>query len=140
MKRFITILTLAICAVVSTTDKAQAQYEQGGELSLILNDTVNNAASSTSSVVTIPRSRTNITFQYNVTKVSGTVEGYVQLEATIDTSSSPAWVVIATDTLSDASQNYSRTLTTNSYKKYRGKLTTTGTSQVHWDCYNLYRN
>lgn len=100
-------------------------------------DTVTNTAADTL-YLTVKGEKSNITFQYNATKISGTISGaYIQLAGTVD---GTKYVHIATDTLADATDQYAQKLTVNSFTKYRVIIKGGGTQSSSYDIWALYRN
>lgn len=130
------ILLLAICSVVSINAKAGGDDQR----SITTLDTLTDGADDTT-IVTITGGKSAITFQTNVTKISGTVGGQIILEGTIDTSETPIWVHIESDTLTDATGVYTVQLTANHFKKYRLRRNTVGATQsASYKSYLLYRD
>lgn len=116
MKKAIFIL---FAVVLTATTNAQVRYTSAP-------DTNTNA---TTSYVTFNSVNSRVkSFQASVTKVSGTVTGYVILQGTVD---GAAWVNVNTDTLlfTNASATVAKvwTVTATSYNSYRAQFTTSGT-------------
>lgn len=134
MKQLLTILLLAICTAVSYNTEAQDYHRNiTGTL-----DTLDNTEADTT-IVTISGYKRAVTFQHNVTKISGTVAGTIILYGTVDTSASPVWVTLKTDSLTDGTHVHTNVLTTNSWKKYRIIKTGIGTQSSSHRTYLLYR-
>lgn len=112
---------------------AQQSYE--GYMSA--KDTLTNAQTVTKEVV-IAGPKSNITFQVNVIKLTGTVAGTIKVFGSTD-GTTYGTTAVTTTNLTDATANYLIAYTTNSYKKYKVEIATTGTSTASERTYLLYR-
>lgn len=132
MKKILLLIALA-CSFIG----AQAQNRQldlsGGEF------TLEDAAADTS-YVTITGAKHTVTFQFNVSKTSGTVAGTIVLYGSIDTSATPTYYPIDTITLTDATASYKLTYNYNQAQKYMAIGTTTGTQESDHHYFVLYRD
>lgn len=99
-------------------------------------DTLTNAVSDTANL-TVIGSKTNIGFQYNVTKISGTVAGTIKTYGTKD--GGVHYQLLQTDNLTDASGVFGYTASYNGYGKYRIIIATTGTQSSSHSVWALYR-
>lgn len=132
MKHIITIIAFLLTGLA-----ASAQTDYHADITGL--DTLTDTEADTS-ILTITGSKSAITFQTNVTKISGTVAGTIVVQGTIDTTASPTrWVTLETDSLSDATAVYSTTLTANNWKKYRVIRTGSGTQSSSHRTFVLYR-
>lgn len=114
------MIALAGIFLVSYNAQAQARLTP-------LIDTMTNAETVTVSTALLNGNFESIGFQAVVTKISGTVAGYVVLQATIDGTN---WATISSDTLTLANQTTNSKIwivSTAPYNRYRLSCTTTGT-------------
>lgn len=104
------------------------------------NKTMTNVQADTVNV-TITKSRTAITFKYDIAKTSGTVAGTIVLQGRITPVSNTLeqWSTINSYTLTDATANNVVALTANNYVYYRVITTTSGTSVSVHNKQLLYR-
>lgn len=90
--------------------------------------------------VEITKSRTAITFKYDIAKTSGTVAGTIVLQGKITASgSTEQWSTLNSYTLTDATATNAVTFTANNYVNYRIITTITGTSVTVHKKWLLYR-
>ncbi|HWZ03031.1 MAG TPA: hypothetical protein VNX40_05420 [Mucilaginibacter sp.] len=137
MKKYIKVGLLVCMGLLAFSRPVKAQ-DFAGKIQDSLTHT--NAMADTV-FVTIPLSRTAITFKYDIIASSGTVAGTIVLQAVI---TNPAltgeqWTTLNSYTLTNATTTNSVTLTANNYVKYRIITTTTGTSVSIHNKYLLYR-
>lgn len=99
-------------------------------------DTLTNAASDTVTM-TIVGAKTSVGFQYNVTKISGTVAGTIKTYGSKDAGAH--YMLLQTDNLTDASGVFGYTSSYNAYGKYRVIIATTGTQSSSHSIWALYR-
>lgn len=99
-------------------------------------DILTNAVSDTVSL-TIVGSKTSVGFQVNVTKTSGTVAGTIKYYGSKDAGAN--YMILQTDTLTDASGVFGYTASYNAYGKYRVIVATTGTQVSSYSIWALYR-
>lgn len=100
--------------------------------------TLTNAATDTASV-TIPLSRSAITFKYDISKTSGTVAGTIVLQYKLSTVTGEQWFTYNTYTLTDATATAVVSLALNPALYWRVITTTTGTQVSVHNKYLLYR-
>lgn len=100
--------------------------------------TLTNAATDTASV-TIPLSRSAVTFKYDVSKTSGTVAGTIVLQYKLSTVTGEQWFTYNTYTLTDATATNVVSLALNPALYWRIITTTTGTQVSIHNKYLLYR-
>lgn len=100
--------------------------------------TLTNAATDTASV-TIPLSRSAITFKYDIAKTSGTVAGTIVLQYKLSTVTGEQWFTYNTYTLTDATLSTAVSLVNNPGLYWRVITTTTGTQVSVHNKYLLYR-
>lgn len=133
MKKFLIVIFLCACGMVT---HAQDFADNIGTA----NKTFTNALADTVNV-TITKSRTAITFKYDITKTSGTVAGTIVLQGRITPASNTReqWSTINSYTLTDATANNVVALTANNYVYYRVITTTTGTQVSVHNKQLLYR-
>jgi len=132
MKRIVLLLAL----VVGMTAFAKAQDYQG-QIGTV-NKVMANAAADTVNV-TIPKSRSAITFHYQITKNSGTVGGTIVLQSKLTGLAGEVWHTLNSYTLTDATAENWLNFTTNQGYYYRVITTTTGTQNSTHNKYLLYR-
>lgn len=132
MKRLILLLAL----VVGMTAFASAQDFQG-QIGTV-NKVMANAAADTINL-TIPKSRSSITFHYQVTKNSGTVAGTIVLQSKVTGLAGEVWHTLNSYTITDATAENWLNFTSNQGYNYRVITTTTGTQNSTHNKYLLYR-
>lgn len=99
-------------------------------------DTLTNSVSDTANIQIIGI-KTNVGFQYNVTKISGTVGGTIKTYGSKDAGAH--YMLLQTDTLTDASGVFGYTNNYNAYGKYRIIIATSGTQASSHSVWALYR-
>lgn len=133
MKKLITLFSVALMFLGASV-KAQDFAGQIGPTVTHTNaqaDTVN---------VAITKSRTAITFKYDIAKTSGTVAGTIVLQAKITAAAgTEQWTTLNTYNLTDATATDSITYAANYYVNYRIITTTSGTSVTVHKKWLLYR-
>jgi len=129
-------LTLILALVVGMTAFAKAQDYQG-QIGTV-NKVMANAAADTVNV-TIPKSRSAITFHYQITKNSGTVAGTIVLQSKLTGLAGEVWHTLNSYTLTDATAGNWLNFTSNQGYYYRVITTTTGTQNSTHNKYLLYR-
>lgn len=133
MKKFICLIAL-VCAFASV--KAQDYAGALGPASVTHTNVQNDTIS-----VTIPKSRTAITFKYDITVTSGTAAGTIVLQAKITApGSAEQWTTLNTYTITNATATNSVALTANNYVSYRVITATTGVSVTVHKKWLLYRS
>jgi len=132
MKRLVLILALVLGMTAFT--KAQDFQGQIGTV----NKVMANAAADTINV-TIPKSRSAITFHYQITKNSGTVAGTIVLQSKLTGLSGEVWHTLNSYTITDATAENWLNFTSNQGYNYRVITTTTGTQNSTHNKYLLYR-
>lgn len=133
MKKILLLIALACSFIGAQAQNRQLDISAGTQ-------TIINSAADTFDV-TITGAKETVTFQYNVTKTSGTVAGTIVLYGSIDTSStSPSYYPIDTITLTDASRTYSLPYSYNQAQKYRVITTGSGTQESDHHYFVLYRD
>lgn len=132
MKRLIVLV-----AVMLTSFAALKAQDYAGQIGTTVTHT--NAQADTISF-TIAKSRTAITFKYDIAKTSGTVAGTIVLQGKITAASgTEQWTTINSYTLTDATATNSITQSANYYVNYRIITTTSGTSVTVHKKWLLYR-
>lgn len=99
--------------------------------------TMTNAATDTASVM-IPKSRSAVTFKYDISKTSGTVAGTIVLQYKLSNVVGEQWFTYNSYTLTDATATNVVSLAFNPALYWRVITTTTGGVSVH-NKYLLYR-
>lgn len=130
MKKIIGLIFLFACLFINTETHAQSYVAKIGGL-----DTVTNAGTKSYTLVVQGR-KTDVSFQVNCTKISGTVAGTVQVLGTLDGTN---YAVVSSDTLVDASHVFSYSYTHNGYIKYKVTITGSGTQSSSYTVWALYR-
>jgi hypothetical protein len=125
------ILFLLLFATIGLTVYTQAQSYNGK-----IGDTTITNAASPSYILPVVGPKTNVTFQYVITKTSGTVAGNIVLAGTID---GVTWFTLNTYTLTDATATTAIAYNLNSYTKYKVTINTTGTQVSNHKVWVLYR-
>lgn len=100
--------------------------------------TLTNAVSDTVEV-TIPLSRSAITFKYDIAKTSGTVAGTIALQYKVSSVTGEQWFTYNTYTLTDATATNVVSLVNNPGLYWRIITATTGTQVSVHNKYLLYR-
>lgn len=131
MKKLLTLFAL----VVGMTAFAQAQDFAGRIKGPV---TLTNAVSDTTEV-TIPLSRSAVTFKYDIAKTSGTIAGTVVLQYKLSTISGEQWFTYNTYTLTDATATAAVSIDYNPGLYWRVIIAKTGTSVSVHNNYLLYR-
>lgn len=127
MKKLILLLSISMLLTVF----ASAQSFRGK----IADSTHTNALTS-SFTIPVTGTKGTVTFQYVITKTSGTVAGTIVLSGTVDGTN---YVVLNTYTLTDATATTSVTYAYNPYAKYKVTVATTGTQVSNYKIWALYR-
>lgn len=117
MKKIIFLLFMAVAmfTLPSVTNKAQAQDAEGWFAAL---DTLTNA-DTTTYTLTVTGAKHNVSFQTNVTKISGTVGGTINVYGSVDGTNFLTTAIATQLTITNGSANYGFTFGDNRYKKYR---------------------
>lgn len=145
MKNIICAVAVALLTAVSFSANAQSLIPTGG--SFITTgysnpypttlDTVVNSGTKTYTQA-ISRRFETVTIQVNMLKISGTTSSVtVRFQASADGGNN--YVTLATDTMADASGNYSRTFTGNPYTHWRVLVTGGGTQSSSYQAWLLVR-
>lgn len=131
MKRLLLPIALMFASIVGVNAQDYAGRIKGPT-------TLTNAVSDTVEV-TIPLSRSAITFKYDIEKTSGTVAGTIALQYKLTTVSGELWHTHNTHTLTDATATVVVPLTNNPALYWRVITATTGTQVSVHNKYLLYR-
>lgn len=132
MKKF---LFVAVLALASCVVHAQAPSSYNGKLTGAAQDTLTNSAADTLTL-SVKGEKNAVTFQYNITKISGTVAGTIKVYGSIDETK---YALLNTYTLTDASAIASYSMSYNGYSKYRLIIATTGSQASAYEIWALYR-
>ena len=127
-------LILLVALFIGSLAVVNAQDYSGLLKTVTLTDAVTD-----STLVTIPKGRSAITFKYDIKKTSGTVAGTITLQYKVTTLGSETWYTYNTYTLTDATANNVVSLTLNPALKWKILTTKTGTSVTTHRYYLLYR-
>jgi len=129
------LLLVALFIGITVTSKAQ---DYSG---LLKAATTITAPTTDSTVVAITGSRSVVTFNAQLTKVSGTVAGSITLMYKTTKLASEQWITHTTTALTDqaGTKAYTFELAKNVGVQYKLVLTTTGTSVNTYRPYLLYR-
>lgn len=131
MRKYLLIL-IAFTGLFAT---AQAQNDLRSKL-ITKKDTVHAATSKTYNV-TVTGSKTMLTLQTNVTKITGvTLAGYIDYYGSVD---GATFYRYATDTLSNGTATYTKSFNYNPYYSWRVKYTQTNTDSTAVEPWILYR-
>lgn len=128
MKKILLFLFVLFASIAAN---AQASYN-----AKIVDSTFTNANAG-SFVLSVAGPKTAVTFQYVITKTSGTVAGTIVLAGSID--GGLHYFTLNTYTLTDASASPAVSFTNNAYTKYKVTVTTTGTQVSNYKIWALYR-
>lgn len=101
----------------------------------IADSTLTNATTA-SFTIPVTGAKGTVTFQYVITKTSGTVAGTVILLGTVDGTN---YVTLNTYNLTDATVTTGVNYAYNPYAKYKVTVTTTGTQVSNYKIWALYR-
>lgn len=99
-------------------------------------DSTHTNAMTSSFTIPVTGAKGTVTFQYVITKTSGTVAGTIVLLGTVDGTN---YVTLNTYTLTDATVTTGVTYAYNPYAKYKVTVTTTGTQVSNYKIWALYR-
>ena len=127
MKLVKQLIILILFTLLGTVSYGQDFADNIGTANKIMTDTAADTV-----LVTITKSRTAITFKYDITKTSGTVGGTIVLQARITPASNTReqWSTLNTYTITNATANGGVSLTANNYVYYRIITSTTGTHLI----------
>ena len=101
-------------------------------------DTLTNTDTTYYNVV-IKGAKTNITFQVDVLKLTGTVAGTIKVFGSANGTTYETAVATTATTITDASVNYVVSFTNNKYQKYQVQVIGSGTNTMSNRLYVLYR-
>lgn len=128
------ILSIALILAVAVGVNAQdysGRIKGPTTLTNAQNDTVE---------VTIPLSRSAITFKYDVSRTSGTLAGTITLQGKVSTVAGEQWITLNTDTLTNSATYTSAVpFVANNYLQYRVITAMTGTQVSVHNKFLLYR-
>ena len=130
MKKLVLIIGVLFMTFASHSQSKFNNY-------LGVKDTLIDADTTTYEVL-ITGSKSNISFQCNVIKISGTVAGKVDIYGSVDGVTYET-AVIGTATKTDASANYVIAFTTNKYQKYKVLSIGSGTNHHSQRIYLMYQ-
>lgn len=140
MKTILKVVALGAFLVFGMTQKANSQVQARTNYAAYLsatNDTLTNA-DTTTYTVSVTGKKSTISFQTNITKISGTVGGTIKIYGSVD-GTNYATTALTTINLTDASANHATVYTSNGYQKYRYQIITSGTQACWQKTYVLYR-
>ena len=139
MKRFLIFLIGATLLTSTPTLKSEAQVQAARSYASYLGalDTLTDA-DTTTYTVSVNGKKTNISFQTNITKISGTVAGTIKIYGSVD-GTNYATTALTSITITDASVNHATVYTVNGYQKYKYEIITSGTQSCSQRTYLLYR-
>lgn len=143
MKKIILILVLStsMLAAFSQATTYTTSLPSGSDYAGVMAsklDTLTNADTAYYEVYIVGAKHT-IGFQVNVTKLTGTLAGKVDLFGSIDGVNWIPTAIASQQTITDASGVFAFSLTCNCYKKYRLRVMTSGTNTSSHRAYLLYR-
>lgn len=133
MKKFTALLL--VCAAFAMPSIAQSY---NGKLTGPTADTLTNAQT-VDYVLKVTGAKSNLTFQYNVTKVSGTVGGTIKVFGSIDGGVKYVDTPLNTYTIANGNQVGGFTLPTNPYGTYKVTVTTPASQVSVYEIWGLYR-
>lgn len=129
-------MSILAFTVSSFSHKAKGQnVDYGGYFATL--DTMNNADTVNYSADILGKKH-NVTFQINVTKISGTVGGKVYIYGSAD-GTNYATTPLDSIVLTDESKNYQKAWNYNPFKKWKFTIITAGTQSFSQRSYLLYR-
>jgi hypothetical protein len=144
MKKIIVLTTLFIVVSVAAFSQATTYTtslpsgpDYAGAMASKL-DTLTNADTAYYDA-TIVGAKQCVSFQVNVTKLTGTLAGKIDVFGSIDGTNWIPTALVSQQTITDASGVFAAVLTSNSYKKYRLRVITSGTNTSSHRAYLLYR-
>ena len=120
------------------TADAQVQVGRAYAGYLGVKDTLTNA-DTTVYTVTVPGAKTNISFQCNVIKLTGTVAGKFDIYGSVDGVTYETALAATSVTKTDATANYVISFSSNKYQKYKVYSISSGTNTHSQRVYVLYR-
>lgn len=138
MKKYLFFLFIGLSFLISNTTNAQVSVQRSYAGWLGALDTLTNA-DTTTYTVGIAGSKSNITFQTNVLKISGTVAGTIKVYGSADGGTNYVTTALTSVTITDGSVNYSIPYTVNSYDHYKVQIITSGTQACSQRTRLLYR-
>ena len=144
MKKILFAVAVALITAVSFSANAQSLLLGTGDFTALGSnpfyttlDTVTNTGTKTYTQA-ISRRYETVTFQVNMLKISGTTSSVtVKFQASADGGNN--YVTLYTDTMADASGNFSHTWTGNPYTHWRVLVTGAGTQSSSYRAYVLVR-
>jgi hypothetical protein len=143
MKKIIALMSFALVLSVAASSQATTYttsatgHDFAGAMATTL-DTLTNADTAYYDV-TITGAKHTVGFQVNVTKLTGTLAGKIDIFGSIDGTNYIPTAIASQISLTDASNVYAFSLTGNHYKKYRLRVMTSGTNTSSHRAYLLYR-
>jgi hypothetical protein len=134
MKNFI-IRVLVVLAFTAIGTVSHAQDFAG----LVKGPTTHTNSQNDTTLFTINKGRTSITFKYDIAKTSGTVAGTIVTQYKLTADAGEQWFTLYTDSITDATATYVHNLSNNPGVYYRIIDATTGTSVSVHNKYVLFR-
>lgn len=155
MKKIILFIVVAAVLFLAPTVNAQVQISKDfagyiigtkglvggnvpGSASAGYLDTLVNT-DTTYYTVSIKGAKSNITFQVDALKISGTVAGTIKIFGSANGTTYETAVATTATTITDASVNYVVSFTSNKYQKYQVQVIGSGTNNFSNRMYLLYR-
>lgn len=151
MKQFLSLIAALMLFAIGAT--AQIKDSKGycggfgrstGTTYTPYNDTATNSTTVTRTS-TIAGAKASLAFQSNITKISGTVSGYIQWQVSVDTGAN--WTTFQTDTLTNTAGTKAYICVPSRYfnstspvQKWRANLVTSGTMVLSQKIWEIWRN
>jgi len=135
MKKFLTLMLFAVSMAIGANAQSR---DYNGKLTGTAPDTVAGGAADTV-VLAVKGSKSAVTFQHIVTKISGTLAGTIKVFGSIDGGVTYGTTVLNTYTLTDASSVGQYSVDYNGYTHYKVIIAPTGTNSASYHIWALYR-
>lgn len=138
MKKILLFLFMATC-LIAVNQKVSAQVQQPKALSQAMRtlDTLTNVETSTSNVFTVTGSKSTLSFQVHLIKISGTMAGTINVLASVDGTN---YYVLGTASVTDGTKSYGFNFAYNPAQKYKVEVVASGVSSYSAQPWILYRN
>lgn len=135
MKHIILMAALLI-SFAASAQQPTVPAGRGEYVGKVMDTTITNAGTP-AVVIPVIGAKTTVSFQYVITKTSGTVAGSIALYGSLD--GGTTYALINSYTLTDATASTSLTYNYAGYNKYKVLVTTSGTQISNHKIWVLYR-
>lgn len=136
MKKLITLIACLFCFGVAQAQQPTVPAGRGEYVGKVMDTTITNAGTP-AAIIPVIGNKGVVSFQYVITKTSGTVAGSIALYGSLD--GGTTYALINSYTLTDATASTSLTYNYAGYSKYKVLVTTSGTQISNHKIWVLYR-